>query len=556
MDLIELIRQGVERYPDAVALQQDDGRGGLRSFTRREASERSRALAGALRAGGVEKGGRVALLAGNRPEWGMAYFGTLLAGGVLVPLDIRLTPGELENILRRARCGVLLADGEQETALPRLAGALAPPGLFLRLDEAAPWEAPLLAEEARPQPEDTALIVFSSGTTGPPKGVVLTHRNVASNVLAMREVFEAGPADVFLSVLPLNHMFESTAGLLSPWVAGARVHYLHSLNPRTLMEAMVRQRASISLMVPALLRLLHRRIFQEVKARGRVQRALFGALFSLSRAGLRWDLRLGRWFFPAVRRSFGGRLRFLVSGGAPLDLPILRDLTALGLEVIQGYGLTEASPATHCNRPDHNRLGTVGQPLPGVEVEILHREGDNPGEGEVLIRGPGIMAGYFEDPALTAETLREGWLYTGDIGRIDAEGFLTICGRSKNVIVSEAGKNIYPEEVEEELAQSPLIREVCVLGRKVSRAGQMAEEVFAVIVPDGEALAAAGHEGREREALAAEVRARCRNLADYKRVRDFVLWEGDSLPKTTTLKFKRRDIVARLRERPELARAF
>ncbi|MEE9276079.1 MAG: AMP-binding protein, partial [bacterium] len=399
-------------------------------------------------------------------------------------------------------------------------------------------------------PDDLAVISFSSGTTGTPKGVMLTHGNIASNAQAALDAFVCGPEDVFLSILPLHHMFESTGGFLIPLISGARIFYLASLNPRVLVESMQREGVTICLMVPALARLIHKRILGAALSLGGLRGAMFRVLFPLSKAALGAGIRLGGILFPQVRRRLSPDLRYFATGGAALDPEVARDLLALGVEVIQGYGLTETSPITHANRPGAgNRIGTVGPPLPGVEVRLAPVEGGAEGEGEIRIRGPNVMRGYFQNPELTAEVLQEGWFRTGDIGRLGPGGYLTICGRVKNVIVSEAGKNIYPEEVEEELAGSALFADVCVVGKKSPRGG---EDVFAVIVPDPEAGLPEG-EGEAREAVRAELNRLCAGLADYKRVADFHLWPGETLPRTTTLKHKREEIKEALRRTPGFA---
>jgi len=472
-----------------------------------------------------------------------------LAGGVLVPLDVNLKEGELLNILERSKAVALLADSSQRgrgaALLERLRGEVR----LIRFDEIEGAGAPRpdqLPGAAR-RPDDLALISFSSGTTGVPKGVMLTHGNIASNAQVALDSFLCGPGDVFLSVLPLHHMFESTGGLLIPLATGARVHYLASLNPRVLAEAMQQEEVTICLMVPALARLIHKRILGAALSAGGLRAAIFRLLFSLSRGALRAGLRLGGVLFPQVRRRLGPRLRYFVSGGAALDSEVGRDLLALGIEVIQGYGLTETSPVTHVNRPGRgNRIGTVGPPVPGVEVRIEPVEGAAEGEGEILIRGPNVMKGYFDNPGLTAEVLRGGWFHTGDIGRADRDGYLTICGRVKNVIVAESGKNIYPEEVEEELAKGSIFKEACVLGKKTRRGG---EEVFAVVVLDPEGALPEG-EAERRDLAEAELRRLCAGLADYKKVSGFFLWPGDALPRTTTLKHKREEIKAALRRMP------
>jgi long-chain acyl-CoA synthetase len=245
-----------------------------------------------------------------------------------------------------------------------------------------------------------------------------------------------------------------------------------------------------------------------------------------------------------VRRKLSPHLRYFITGGAALDPKVARDLISLGIDVVQGYGLTETSPVTHANHPGRkNRIGTVGPPISGVEARIVPVEGGQEGEGEILIRGPNVMRGYFENPELTAEVIRKGWFHTGDIGRLDADSYLAISGRVKNIIVHESGKNVYPEEVEEELSKSELFKEVCVIGRKTQRGG---EDVFAVLVLDPEAGFTGTEEG-QNEAAATELERFCSALADYKRVREFYIWPGEELPRTTTLKHKREDIKTALR---------
>ncbi len=551
--LIDILKEATAKFPDSIALEGDvEGRGRV-VLTRIELCGKAAALARELMDAGVKPGDFVALLAPNQPEWGVGYFGALLAGGVLVPLDVNLKEGEIANILEKARPVCLMTDAREEERAGTLAGELASACLVLRIDEERePASAASL--DALPgterSPDDLALVSFSSGTTGTPKGVMLSHGNITSNVRAVLEPFFAGEDDVFLSILPLHHMFESTGGFLVPLAAGARVHYLSSLNPRLLAETMKNEGITICLMVPALARLIHKRIMSNVESLRGAKKIVFKMLFGISGICLSKGLRVGGLLFSQVKKNLGENLRYFASGGAALDPKIARDLLVLGVEVLQGYGLTETSPVTHANPSGTpNRIGTVGPPIPGVEARIEPVEGAGEGEGEILIRGPNVMQGYFENPELTVEVLRDGWFHTGDIGRLDADGYLTICGRSKNVIISEAGKNIYPEEVEEQLLESEWFQDVCVIGRKTSRGG---EEVFAVVVLDTEADLP--QEEQKRAALAdSELKRLSTHLADYKRVAGFFLWPEEELPRTTTRKHKREDIKAILRGRPEFS---
>ncbi len=552
--LIQLIDCAATRFPEGAALEGETLEGeaggpGPVSLSRGDLLRRAAALAACLIEAGIGPDDPVALLAPNRPEWAVGYFGALLTGGVLVPLDMNLKTGELTNIIERSGAAALLTDASRLEDARALVVALAKPVQLFRIDEAGEAEVHPLSRwpGAVREPGDLALISFSSGTTGAPKGVMLTHANIVSNARASSETLPCGEEDVFLSILPLHHMFESTGGLLVPLITGAKVYYLSSLNPRMMADAMRLKGVTVCLMVPALARLMHRRIMTAATEAGGPKAAIFGALLAISRVFLGAGLRLGGVFFPQVKRRLGPRLKYFISGGAALDPMVGRDLLALGIEVIQGYGLTETSPVTHGNRPGRgNRIGTVGPPIAGVEVRIEPVEGAAGGEGEILIRGPGVMKGYFGNPELTGEVLRGGWFHTGDVGRVDRDGYLTICGRSKNVIVTEAGKNIYPEEVEEELARSGLFSAVCVIGKKAPRGG---EEVFAVIVLDAVALdpgSGLAEEERHR-AVRAEIDRLSAGLSGYKRVSDFIIWPGETLPRTTTLKFKREEIKAALR---------
>ncbi|MDE0332128.1 MAG: AMP-binding protein [Nitrospinae bacterium] len=551
--LIDILNETTAKFPDSIFLDGDvEGRGRV-ALTRKELCGKAAVLARELMDAGVKPGDFVAQLAPNQPEWGVGYFGALLAGGVLVPLDVNLKEGELANILEKAGPVCLVTDTQEEERSRRLADGLASACPVLRIDEDREPEPGVSLDTlpgAERGPDDLALVSFSSGTTGTPKGVMLSHGNITSNVSAVLQTFLAGEDDVFLSVLPLHHMFESTGGFLIPLGAGARVHYLSSLNPRLLVEAMQNEGITICLMVPALARLIHKRIMSNVESLSGAKKLVFKTLFGISGICLSIGLRVGGLLFSQVKKNLGPDLRFFASGGAALDPKITRDLLILGIEVLQGYGLTETSPVTHATPPGaQNRIGTVGPPIPGVEARIVPVEGADEGEGEILIRGPNVMQGYFENPELTAEVLRDGWFHTGDIGRLDTDGYLTICGRSKNVIVSEAGKNIYPEEVEEQLLESEWFQDVCVIGRKTPRGG---EEVFAVVVLDPESDLP--QEDEMRTSLAdSELKRLSAHLADYKRVAGFFVWPEEELPRTTTRKHKREDIKEILRERPEFS---
>ena len=353
-----------------------------------------------------------------------------------------------------------------------------------------------------------------------------------------------GPDDRFLSILPLNHMFEQSAGLLVPLLSGASVTYAGSLNPRVLVEAMQQARPTLVATVPAVIRLLHKWIVSAVKSQPAWKRWFFAASLGASRAARHLRLPLGSLLFANVRKAFGSKLRFFVSGGAPLDAELARFFLDLTVPVLEGYGLSETSPIVSCNTLTEHVVGSVGRPLPGVEVRIDRSDARWGDAGEVIVRGPNVMAGYFDDPQTTAEALAGGWFRTGDLGRIDASGFLHILGRIKDVIIGESGKNIYPAEIEAEIALSPYVREVCVIGVPAKKAAQSTEEVAVVIAPNEESFADAGNLPRD-QVLLAEICQACSRLAGYKRPKFFAIWPGE-LPRTNTMKMKKHEVKQHL----------
>lgn len=373
--------------------------------------------------------------------------------------------------------------------------------------------------------DDPAVILYTSGTTGRSKGAMLSHRNITSNVRTATKLFELEPSMHTLSFLPINHVFEQVAGILLPLTVGGTVSFAESL--RKLGDNLGEVKPNFLLGVPAVFRLLADRMTRKVESQA-LSRALFK--FSPTR-GL---------VTKKVREAFGGNPVF-ISGGAALDPAVAETLMNLGLKVYQGYGITETSPVIAVETPKASSLGTVGKPMPGIEIKIHQPNAE--GVGEIWAKGPNIMLGYYNNQQATNEAITDGWYHTGDLGRIEEDGYLRICGRLKNLIVTANGKNVYPEEVENEILNSPFIAEIMVYGHKVN---DISEEVYAMIYPDQDALDAhaaeigSGPYGPEEieNIIRQEVLERCKNLADYKRVKRFTLRE-DEFPKTTTRKIKR-----------------
>src|SRR5207245_2214789 len=367
------------------------------------------------------------------------YFGILKAGAAAAPLDQGLSALEVGNCAQAAKAAILLAS-------PRMAERLGPlPGLLtLTLPEALGGaddaELPPLRKSA--SADDVASVLFTSGTPGKPKGVVLTHRNFASLAAKIAGLFDLRVGEGVLSVLPLHHTFEFSCGLLVPLMLGAEITYLDELTAERLSDALNTGRIHAMIGVPALWQLLHRRLTQELASRPRVVEAATQAAMALhGELRNRTPFNVGKLLFWPIHNRFGGKLRLLVSGGSALPEDVQKAFHELGFDLTEGYGLTEAAPVLSVTMPENRlRTGTVGPPLPGVEIRIENPDAD--GVGEVLAKGPNVMAGYLDDPEATREVLAGGWLRTGDLGRLDEDGHLILVGRKKDVILDASGKNV------------------------------------------------------------------------------------------------------------------
>jgi long-chain acyl-CoA synthetase len=550
-DLLELLEASCEQWKARVALRMEGER--KDRITYGELRRMAERVAGFLHAAGVRRGDRVLLASENRPEWAVAYFGILRAGAAAVPVDPQLTAAELANLWKTAGAPIALVSddtAERHPELPALAAAAgAPPGArAATLAEAVAWRGGPPPPFPKVSPDDLASLIFTSGTTGTPKGVMLSHRNFASLVGKLSGTFELGPGDGLLSVLPLHHTFEFTAGLLVPLARGAEIEYLDEVTADRISDALSGGRVTAMIGVPALWSLLHRRITQELATKPGVVEGAFKALMK-GNAALRdsaLSVNLGKLLFWPVHRKFGGRLRLLVSGGSALDPEVQDAFRELGFDLYEGYGLTEAAPVLAVSKPGAEApAGSVGPALPGVELRIA--DPDASGVGEVLARGPNVMLGYWRgpsdggapgvDPELTGAVLEGGWLRTGDLGKLDADGNLTLVGRKKDVIIDANGKNVYPDEVEDAYCEPDLVKELCVVGLPDGKG----EKVAMLVVPDWRDRDRA----EVREKLEAHVRAVSARLPFAKRVKVWHVLDGD-LPKTATRKVKRPIVRAEL----------
>jgi long-chain acyl-CoA synthetase len=543
-DLLELFETSTKRHATRVAMRiERDGR--KEQYTYADVRELATRVAGFLASQNIKHGDRVMLVSHNAPEWGMTYFGVLKAGATCIPCDPDSSTNEILTFANAGNAAGIVISERVDQEHPNLRELLARQGstvvwtfeeIFSLPDEASEQERLSLLPQ-RVHAQSVASLIFTSGTTGQPKGVMLSHRNLTSMVSMLSSVFDMTTHDGVLSVLPLHHTFEFSTGFLTPLSRGAQITYLPELTSDALARAIKNGHVTGMVGVPALWELLHRRIKNRLYERSEwIGKTADNLIRANAWIRDKTPFNFGHVLFYPIHEGLGGRIRYFISGGSALSEKIQRDFQGLGFTILEGYGLTEASPVLTVTRPENRMLtGSVGKPLPGVEVRIA--DPDAGGVGEVLARGPNVMLGYYEDEAATRKTLVDRWLYTGDLGRVDDEGNLYLVGRSKEIIVDTNGKNVYPDELEEVYENSPYIKELSIVGLTEG----IGEKVACLVVPDDEYDITLSRAELHRliEEHFREVSA---SLPYYKRVK--VLHFTDiELPRTATRKVKRREVV-------------
>ena len=477
-----------------------------------------------LQDSGLRKDDRVLIWGVNRPEYGIAFLAALRLGAILVPLEANYAAEFAEKIAQRTRASGAIVSAQ---TLERAKTLGLPLWEMERLPDLARDCPPL--EKAALTGDDLAEIVFTSGTTGDPKGAMLSHANILSNALAATEIFPIGPKQRLLSFLPLSHMFEQMAGFFAVILSGASVIYPTSRQPAVVRRTFKERKVSMVLITPAVVKSLMLAIERSAEAQGKKE--LFAKLRRVAR-GLPMPLR--RLVFFSVHRQFGGRFRYIVSGGAALDPALGESWRELGIDVLQGYGTTECSPGLTFNRVELNRLGSVGTPLPGVEVQVAS-------DSEVLARGPNVVKGYWENEEATRAVLdKDGWYHTGDLGEYDKDGFLWLRGRKKDMIVLADGTNVYPEDIENALAADPRIEAVATPLRPT------VATVVGLQRPGEDIQVHAAFLVKDPEQVASIVRDTNVKLAGNQQIRGWTIWPEDEFPTTPTQKVKKRFVVERL----------
>jgi len=539
--IFDQIQEWARRSPDRVAFVIDQ-KDKVEEYRYADVLDRADEFASALISKGIQRGDHIGILMENVPQWVFALLGAMRIGAVTVPLATALPENSIQLIAEHAGCKVLVADDtnweKASYVAASLGAALLCPSAVGEVREAQTRQRAALPDD-RPRrsqsaPPETALLIYTSGTTGNPKGVELTFDNLNHEIQGAIESLQLTPDHRILSVLPFSHVLPLIANGLGQLCIGATVVFLSSISPQRIIDAFHRHRITFFICVPQFFYMLHKRVFSQVASQPRLTRILFRLMKGFGRRVNSPALR--RKLFSKVHKTIGPDLRLLASGGSYFDPGVAQDLNDLGYTVLQAYGLTETSAAATITPPEDNRLGTVGKPIRGVAIRI-----DNPsydkGIGEVLIRGPIIMKGYYRAPEKTAEAMKEGWFRTGDLGFIDQHGYLSITGRSKDVIVLANGENVYPEELETHYSKSPFIKEICILGLSEDGAGGV---LHAIVVPDMEEFRRRGQTAIT-EMIRFDIENLSKQVPSYYRIHSLAV-RDESLPRTVTRKLKRFEI--------------
>ncbi len=556
--LKELVDNSVLKFSDRAAyMYKDDHKETFKAMTYAEFKNEQNAIGTALIERGF-KGSKVAVIGDNSHRWALSYYAVVCGVGVIVPIDRNLEKGEITNLLQRADVEAIFASTKlagvivsllEDLPLVKKVIIMAAPGddideflvdeRFMTMEQLVAEGKGLIAQgnrkyvDAEIHAEDLSTILFTSGTTGLAKGVMLSHRNLSQNVFNMSKYVQIPDGGRVLDVLPMHHVYEMTCTVMTSFYQGATVVICEGL--KYIQQNFVEAECNIMLGVPLIFENIYRKIWTKAEKSGNADK-LRRAINMSMKLDLRNKKMVTKRLFKAVHDIFGESLYILIAGGAAIDPNVISEFEAMGIPMMQGYGMTENSPIIAVNQDRYGKAASVGKPMPGTEVRIV--DDDESGIGEVICKGPSVMMGYYKDAENTAKIIKDGWLYTGDYGYLDEDGFLYITGRKKNVIVTKGGKNIFPEEVEYYLLLSDFISEVIVYGKHEEVKGDLI--CTAIMYPDYTALENAGcvtDEEKYRKIKEAVDEANSK-MPPFKRVKRIEIREDDFI-KTTTLKIKR-----------------
>src|SRR6202161_894335 len=546
------LKDALERWPNETCLIEADRDREKVRLTYSDFKETARPLCRALQDADFKAGDQAAIIMTNQSKWLISAYSIFFCGGVLGPLDYKLSAGAHLQLLAHAKARFLVVEYylwraiTQSPEFAKLTAQIvlvteAPPGADLR--GAYRWEE--FKRKGEPQfvvrrREDTACIVYSSGTGGRPKGCVLTHDSYLEQCAALTAWYPFWPGVRYLSILPTNHAIDFMVGFIGPFVCGACVVHLRTLRPEFVRDAFVRYRITYVSLVPMIVKNLERGLRAKFDELPPWKRAILSRMIELNKMLTRRNplVKLSRALLPQVHRAFGGELLALITGGAFMEPSAMQFFYDLGIPVINGYGLTEAGTALTLNDLKPFRADTVGKPLPGVELRILNPDAE--GVGEVAAQSKTVMSHYLDDPELTLETIVDGWLLTGDLGRFDNTGHLQLFGRKKNMIVTEGGKNIYPEDIENAFDGLP-VKEYCIFAANyVWPAKSLGREMLVLLLRL--------EQNQEfTNALKEEIVSRNRRLPDFKRVGGYLVY-GKDFPRTASMKIKRNELAEDIRK--------
>ena len=546
------LRDALDHWPNETCLIEADRDKEKTRLTYSDFKEMALPLARALQDAEFEPGDRAAIIMTNQSKWLISAYAVFFVGGVLVPLDYKLSAEEHLQLLAHSQARVLIIEyhlwrailqaPEFKNLKARVLVAEAP--LSAELGGANRWEDfrrkgdPAFISRER---EDVACIVYSSGTGGRPKGCVLTHENYLEQCKSLTAWYPFKPGVRYLSILPTNHAIDFMVGFIGPFVCGACVVHLRTLRPEFVRDAFVRYKITHVSLVPMVLKNLERGLKAKLDALPAGKRAMLSRLIAVNKAFTRKRSRVGlsRRLLKPVHQAFGGALQSMFTGGAFMEASTLQFFYDLGVPVANGYGLTEAGTVLTVNDLKPFRADTVGKPLPGVELRILNPDSD--GIGEVAANSKTVMSHYLDDPELTAETIVDGWLLTGDLGLFDETGHLQLFGRKKNMIVTEGGKNIYPEDIEN-VFDGLAVKEYSIYAADyIWPTKSLGREMLVLILRLEQTQ-------ELKDSLRQEIIARNRRLPDFKRIGGYVVWDQD-FPRTASMKIKRTVLAEEIRKK-------